>query len=206
MMKKLKIFVDINEEEKYLNSMANKGYILKNLSIFGRYHFSEEKPQDLHYKIDYRDFKNKNDFDDYIALFEDAGWKHVCGTKSSGNQYFLPQTDESDNDIFSDIESKAGRYLRFRKVMMSCLICFALCIVAIMASVNFNLSELGFLTPGLWDMHGEEFWNAFLFELPFVFMRICPVIIISILTVIYATFAVKAKKLYEKAIYEKDNL
>jgi len=46
----------------------------------------------LNYKIDYRIFKDKKEFDNYIALFEDAGWKHVYGTKNSGNQYFLPMS------------------------------------------------------------------------------------------------------------------
>ena len=205
-MKKFKVFVDINEEENYLNTMANEGYILKSHSAFGGYKFVKDSPQNLQYKIDYRDFKNGSDFYDYIALFEDSGWKHICGTKNSGNQYFLPKSEKSNDDIFSDIESKAGRYLRFRKAMMSWLISFVLCIVAIMISVDFNLSRLGFLTPGLWDKSGQEFWNAFLFELPFVSMRILPVIIISILTVIYAVWAVKAKELYERSINEKKNL
>ena len=56
-MKKFKVFVDINEEERYLNEMANRGYILKKYSCFGRYHFIEGKPEDLHYRVDYRVFK-----------------------------------------------------------------------------------------------------------------------------------------------------
>lgn len=205
-MKQFKFFVDIEEEEEYLNEMANSGHILKEHSIFGRYHFIEDDPQNLHYKIDYRDFKSKDDYEDYLALFEDAGWNHVCGTKSSGNQYFLPQSEKINDDIFSDVESKAGRYLRFRKAMISCSICFVLCIVAIMASVNFNLSQLGFLTPDLWDKQGSDFWNAFFFELPFVCMRILPVIIIFTFTIIYGLWAAKAKKLYEQAINQKQNL
>ena len=34
-------------------------------------------------------------------------------------------------------------------VVILLALCFILCIVAIMASVNFNLSQLGFLTPDL---------------------------------------------------------
>ena len=63
---------------------------LKKYSAFGRYHFIDEAPQDLNYRVDYRFFKNQKDLDNYIALFEDAGWQHVWGTTSSGGQYFLP--------------------------------------------------------------------------------------------------------------------
>jgi len=42
----------------------------------------------LNYKIDYRIFKDKKEFDNYIALFEDAGWKHVYGTKTVETNIF----------------------------------------------------------------------------------------------------------------------
>ena len=121
-MKKFRVFVDISEEEKYLNEMANKGYFLKKYSSLGRYHFIESKPEDLHYRVDYRVFKKKDDFDDYVSLFEDAGWMHVYGTYQSGSQYFLPNSSDSTEDIFSDIESKAGRYLRFIQAARLCSI------------------------------------------------------------------------------------
>lgn len=123
-MKKFRVFVDISEEEKYLNEMANKGYFLKKYSSLGRYHFIESKPEDLHYRVDYRVFKKKDDFDDYVSLFEDAGWMHVYGTYQSGSQYFLPNSSDSTEDIFSDIESKAGRYLRFIQAARLCSISF----------------------------------------------------------------------------------
>ena len=205
-MKKFKVFVDISEEEKYLNEMANKGYFLKKYSSFGRYHFIEGKPEDLYYRIDYRVFKKKDDFDDYILLFEDSGWKHVYGTYQSGSQYFLPKSVDSTEDIFSDIESKAGRYLRFIQVARLCSILFIIALVIILISVNFNLSELTFLTPGLWDKQGDEFWKAFWFEVPFVILRIIPPILLIISTVIYSIWAIQAKRLYKAALSKKDNM
>ena len=84
-MKRFKIFYDFEKEEKYLHDMAEEGHILKKYSVFGFYHFEDTKPQNLNYKIDYRIFKSKKDFDNYIALFEDAGWRHVYGTQNSVN-------------------------------------------------------------------------------------------------------------------------
>lgn len=205
-MKKFKVFVDISEEEKYLNEMANKGYFLKKYSSFGRYHFVEGEPKDLHYRVDYRVFKKKDDFDDYISLFKDAGWNHVYGTCQSGSQYFLPKSQDSTEDIFSDVESKAGRYLRFMKATILGLISFVVSLIIIFFSANFNLSKLTFLTPGLWDMHGGEFWRAFWFELPFVLLRTIPPIILIIFTIVYGVWAIQAKKLYKAALSKKDNM
>lgn len=42
-----------------------------------------------------------------------------------------------------------------------------------------------FLTPGLWEMQGMEFWRAFLFELPFALMRTLPAILFPIVTVMF---------------------
>ena len=205
-MKKFRVFVDISEEEKYLNEMANKGYFLKKYSSLGRYHFIESKPEDLHYRVDYRVFKKKDDFDDYVSLFEDAGWTHVYGTYQSGSQYFLPNSSDSTEDIFSDIESKAGRYLRFIQAARLCSISFIIALIIILVSVNFNLSELTFLTPGLWEKQGSEFWRAFWFEVPFVMLRVIPPIALIIATILYSIWAIKAKKLYNAVLGKKDNI
>ena len=186
--------------------MANKGYFLKKYSSLGRYHFIESKPEDLHYRVDYRVFKKKDDFDDYVSLFEDAGWMHVYGTYQSGSQYFLPNSSDSTEDIFSDIESKAGRYLRFIQAARLCSISFIIALIIILVSVNFNLSELTFLTPGLWEKQGSEFWRAFWFEVPFVMLRIIPPIALIIATILYSIWAIKAKKLYNAVLGKKDNI
>lgn len=41
-----------------------------------------------------------------------------------------------------------------------------------------------FLTPGLWDLEGMEFWRAFLFELPFALMRILPAVLFPVTVII----------------------
>ena len=203
MMKKFKVFVDMNEEEKYLNEMAKKGFILKKYSAFGRYHFEKGNPQDLHYRIDYRLFKSKSEFHDYVTLFEDAGWKHVYGTIYSGSQYFLPVSKHASDDIFSDKESKARRHERLSQV---CLLNFALMLLyflIVLISIDFKLENLFFLTPGLWEMEGAKFWSAFWFEFPFMLWRVVPIIVLLILGIVYGIWAIKAKKLYNKLMVEE---
>jgi hypothetical protein len=197
-MRQFKLFVDINEEEKFLNEKARQGYILEKYSSFGVYHFKQEQAQDLNYKIDYRVFTRKSDFNDYIAMFEDAGWKHVYGTTYSGNQYFLPISDKTSEDIFSDNLSKAKRYERFSRVCQITSVLGVIYFLIILQSVNFNVSQLFFLTPGLWDKQGGAFWAAFFFELPFVVLRVVPIVLMLIITIAYGIWAHKAKKLYEQ--------
>lgn len=89
-MYKLKFFIDFEKEEQWLEQMANEGYHLQN-KFFG-YHFRKGEPEKATIKIDFRMFKKKEDFIDYCTMFEDGGWKHLAGTKSSGVQYFKKWT------------------------------------------------------------------------------------------------------------------
>lgn len=202
-MRKFKLFWDFDAEEKYLNDMASKGYILKKYSMFGFYHFELSQPQKLNYKIDYRVFNDREEFENYIALFEDAGWKHVSGTKRSGVQYFLPMNEKAGTDIFSNRASAAMRYKTFYDICMVNFICFVFNLTVILLTTNGNLSNLTFLTPGLWVMTGKDFWSAFFFELPFVILRVLPLIAFAAAGVLYFYWGTKAKKLYNLRISEE---
>lgn len=203
-MKKFKIFYDFDEEEKFLHDMAEQGHILKKYSIFGLYHFEDTEPQNLNYKIDYRKFKNRKEFDNYIALFEDADWRHVCGTRSSGNQYFLPMSEKAGTDIFSDRVSAAARYKTLYKLCMLNVVFLLFYLLIILLSVGGDLSKLTFLTPGLWERTGKAFWSAFFFELPFVLFRVIPPILLTVVAVLYCYWGAKAKKIYKLSINKVD--
>jgi len=201
-MRRFKVFTDFEKEEKYLNDMAREGKILQKYSCLGFYHFKESSPQDLKYRIDYRVFKRNEDFEDYKALFEDAGWQHVYGTRWSCNQYYLPTQKSADDRIFSSEESAAARYKLFYE-MCSANVSIAVCyFVVVLITADFNLGNITFLTPGLWEMTGTHFWRAFLVELPFVFFRTIPPFLLLIYGFIYAVWAGKSRKLYKQRVQE----
>lgn len=205
-MKKMKVFYNFQEEENWLADMAKNGHILKSYSAFGIYTFADEKPQNLSYKIDYKMFTKKSEYISYLALFEDAGWQHVWGTKNSGNHYFLPKDGQSDKEIFSDIESANERYKTLFQICTINLSLWAVYCTILMYANDFSFSNFGFLTPGLWDKVGAEFWKSFLFELPFVIGRVgLPVILLAI-GILYGYWAIKAKKEYDRLASEKKNL
>ncbi len=199
-MKKFKVFTNMDAEEQFLNTMARQGHIFKKYSAFGRYHFDDEQPQDINYRVDYRFFKNSTDLDDYRALFEDAGWRPVWGTKSSGGQYFLPERADANDQIFSDRESAAARYKALYGICAVNMVC-PLIYVSILFNANrFNVLTFGFLTPGLWEKTGLAFWQAFFFELPFVVFRtILPLFFVAFAAV-YAYWGTKAYLEYRKQL------
>ena len=197
-MKKLKVFYNFHEEENWLAYMAKNGHILKSYSAFGIYTFADEKPQNLSYKIDYKMFTKKTDYISYLALFEDAGWQHVWGTKNSGNHYFLPKSGQADAEIFSDAESANKRYKTLFELCTVNLSLWAVFAIVTMFSYDFNFSNFGFLTPGLWDKVGIEFWKSFLFELPFVIGRGGFFLIFLAMGILYGYWAMKIKKEYDR--------
>ncbi|MBC2728488.1 DUF2812 domain-containing protein [Desulfosporosinus sp.] len=200
-MRKFKYFIDYDKEEKWLTEMAKKGYQLIDTS-FG-YKFRFTKPEEATIKIDYRTFKHQEDFIDYCTLFEDSGWQHIVGKKNSGPQYFKKIDKDSDDDIFSDKISKAGKYKRLSKMFIELAICFLPLFVAMIATEVIDLDiilnpKLLYLTPQLWDMNGELFWKAFIFETPFALLRALGSLFIPLCIASFLFISYRAQKLYKK--------
>jgi len=202
-MKKFRIFINFQKEEKWLEQMALQGWLLKKQNII--YTFTPAPPQQANIKIDYRIFTKNQDFIDYITLFEDSGWKHISGTKMSGNQYFI-QLNDNNEDIFSDSMSRAGRYKRAANMMLFGAILFLpLIIVAIQQGTFFRLDmfvnpKVLYFTPGLWESSGFDFWRAFLFETPFAFMRGFSWSLWSLFIIAYFILTIRAWITYKKAV------
>ena len=142
-MNKFKYFLNFEKEEKWLEHMASQGFQLKEHRVL--YWFESAPPEKANIKIDYRRFKTQEDFIEYRSLFEDSGWQHIAGTKSSGNQYFKRKDENSHDDIFSDAASRAGRYKRLSDVLLSGFIALLPLFVIAVTSGHFNLD--GFLNP-----------------------------------------------------------
>ncbi len=201
-MKKYKFFTNFDEEENWLNDMARKGCRFTRKSSFG-YEFEAEKPESATIKMDYRTFKKREDFEDYCALFEDSGWEHIAGTKSSGYQYFKKVGSQGNDEIFSDVDSKAGRYKRLSDMWATLAISFIPILAALIATDTIDPGILLdpkslYFTPGLWDLNGAAFRRAFLFETPFALLRGFSWIAFPALIMLYLYFAYRANKHYKK--------
>lgn len=196
-MKILKIFLDIEKEERWLNEMSEKGYALISKSL--RYKFDKTEIIDRTVRVDFRTFKSKSDYVDYKILFEDSGWKYVAGSKNSGNHYFEKILNGEVDDIFSDEFSRVAKLKRYTTywAFYSLIILIA---TSGVRDMTMNPKEL-FLTPGLWDMVGTEFWRAFWIEVPAVFLRAFYSVgfILLVFGYIYVTYA-SAKKVLKNRV------
>jgi len=202
-MKKIKFFFNFEKEEKWLERMAARGWRLAKRGFF--YTFESVPSEEANIKMDFRLFNRQEDFIEYITLMEDSGWRHLAGTKGSGNQYFMQIADKGDEDIFSDNTSRAGRYKRLSEMMM---LCFVICLpFAFTSFITESIKPEAFInpkilyyTPGLWETSGSEFWRKFLFETPFALMRGFSWCIALLLFLAVIFFAVKSWLIYRKAV------
>lgn len=201
MMRKFKFFINCDKEEKWLSDMLKKGYELESVS-FG-YKFHSIKQENAKIRIDYRTFKNNEDFSDYCSMFSDSGWEHIAGSKWwSEAQYFKRNGEKSGEDIFSDSISKADKYKRLSNMRMGQAGCFLILSLSYISGGNIKVEsilnpKLLYFTPGLWDRTGVAFWGGFLFETPFVIMRNF-IFIMPLVMVICIFLLIKARILYNK--------
>lgn len=107
-----------DKEETWLREMSLKGWKLKKYT-FLVYTFEKAEPKDYIYKLDYKTTFN-NDMEEYLAIFNDAGWEHV--EEFAGWHYFRIEAENSEvPDIYSDNKSKAEKYkglLRFLSIIL----------------------------------------------------------------------------------------
>lgn len=178
-MNKYKFFMDPMKEEEWINQIQNKGYRLTGISLDFIYQF-EKSSEEYVTRIDYQEHMSSSKFDEYVSLHEEFGWNHIRGGRfGTMTQVWSKQPDGND-ELFSDKESKINYYNRYMKMNGGLAVFF------IIYSIIFLPDSPGmiFLTPGLWDMQGMEFWRAFLFELPFAIMRVLPAILLPVSAVL----------------------
>ena len=174
-MKALRTFIDFNKEEVWLNRMADDGQLLHKAGML--YSFRPIEPGTATVRVDFRPQMSANDFEDYRTLFSDAGWTHLAGSRSGGPQYFATFSGDPVADIFSEAASKTQRYRHAITMSASLLLPLVVVIIALASVGSITLDSLltprdWYLTQGLWQMNGWEFTRAFLFETPFVILRI----------------------------------
>lgn len=182
MKKAFKLFVDFDKEESWLNHMADEGRLVRKAGPL--YSFTPIAPGSTTVRIDYRPSMSAADFDDYKSLFADAGWQHLSGTRSSGNQYFASTGRNENDEIFYEPGSQAQRYRRALGVNVSLALSLLVVLIILWSTGNDVITNLfspgeWYLTPGLWDKQGWGFLGSFLLETPFVATRLAIPIVLT---------------------------
>jgi hypothetical protein len=202
-MKKYKVFFNTLKEEKWILEMADNGWLIEKIGL--GYTFREVQKKSYNLKMDYRMFSKEDDFEEYVTMHEDYGWKHIAGDKGSGSQYFLHEDQERQNELFSDEESKRARILRIRKMLRQSIAIALVMFIVLLSQGSITISALInpknlYLTPDLWDMSGSTFWAAFWIETPFVLFRGLFIYALPIMIIIYVVYSYKVQHDYNKSL------
>lgn len=181
-MKKFKLFLSLAKEEEWINSIQEEGYKLVAINTFFHIYTFKRLCDKEHYipyvRLDFREKSMRKDiYDEYLTLFSDSGWGLIKGSRFGGVQYFQQERSDVTRDIFSDIDSKENvrkRYTKFSCSYGFLFIFYSYIFIKNMSGWGNHLLNFKtwYLTPNLWNLKGFSFLFSFLFETPFVFLRI----------------------------------
>lgn len=105
------------KEEAWLTQMAAEGWHLDTTNPFGFYIFKAGPPRNVVYRLDYQYQLRRQDRQEYLQLFTDAGWEHV--DEMASWQYFRKEARAGDKpELYTDAESKLKKYERLTVLLV----------------------------------------------------------------------------------------
>ncbi|MGT2929916.1 DUF2812 domain-containing protein [Streptococcus dentasini] len=91
-MKKYRVFFyNLKQEEEWINAIQKGGYRLTAVNpLLFRYTFEKLHEEDFvkPVRLDFRSKMTSEDFQEYLTLFNDSGWKFIYGDKWAGKNIF----------------------------------------------------------------------------------------------------------------------
>lgn len=153
-MKKFKVFLSLFKERDWLEEMATKGWLLKDMTLGMIYHFEKIEPAEKVYEIDRFTVLRKPKKEMLLSrktaldIASQAGWKVVTHDEDM-NYYFVKDKagDESD-EFYDDAELRRGRAEKYRRHL-------TYEVLAEILGMLFALSVLCLLVFGLAEFLGE---------------------------------------------------
>lgn len=141
----IKIFTiaDYEEEEIWLREQHKQGWKLVNTVLPVFYHFVKCEPEDVVYRLDY---KNSKEDSAYMQMFQDYGWEYF--NECMGWLYFRKPAADMDSDmegeIFSDDESRIELLNQVIKTrLLPLLTIFFLCLLPQCVNITTRFTESG---------------------------------------------------------------
>lgn len=128
---------DFNEEETWLRSLHKDGWKLVKLVPPCFYTFEKCEPEDVIYRLDYRNHKESSE---YMQMLGDFGWEYVG--KCVGWIYFRKPAseviNENDGEILSDTASRLDRVesLQRTRILPFCVIFLCCVLPNVLKSLN----------------------------------------------------------------------
>ncbi|MEG0440473.1 MAG: DUF2812 domain-containing protein [Solibacillus sp.] len=97
-----------------LKKFASKGWNVKGYKGMG-YELEKGEPEEVDFSIDIHHLA-EGDEDEYFAMFEYAGWEHVCTNNHTNTHLF--KAPVGTEPIYSDKETKVEKLLRLQNSIM----------------------------------------------------------------------------------------
>ncbi len=98
---------DFEKEEEWLNSMAEKGFVLISTGLF-KYEFDQCLPGEYTIRLELlENYPTHAERQQYISFLEETGAEHVGGLT---RVYFRKKTTEGTFDLYSDMNSRIKHY------------------------------------------------------------------------------------------------
>lgn len=106
-----KNFMNFKEEEVWLQKKLDDGWMLERYSNEfeeGTY-YTFRKMMDYErrswiFKVDFREFDEQEEYDDYLGVFKDSGWS-TFSKPGYSKHIFYTNSNNPNQDIFSDVDS-----------------------------------------------------------------------------------------------------
>jgi hypothetical protein len=95
------------KEQYWLETMAKEGWHLKAVSLLS-YRFEKGESRDMIYRFDFKPYSDR-DLDEYLGIFQDAGWEHV-DRLGSWHYFRKIRGEDMENEIYTDYPSLHKKY------------------------------------------------------------------------------------------------
>jgi len=141
---------DYLEEESWLRELHQQGWKLRKMVPPCFYTFESCEPEDVIYRLDYRNKKLGSDYD-YIRMIEDFGWDYA-GSCVGWLYFRKPAAEascEEEGELFSDYASRLSMVEKLVRTRLLPLTIFFFCCV-IPNALNAMSSHFGWFLSFLW--------------------------------------------------------
>jgi hypothetical protein len=126
-------------EESWLAEMARRGWHLRRPALV-RFVFDRGEPAEIVYRLDYHILRG-DERGEYLGLFRAAGWEHV-GEVANWHYFRTAAAAGSSPDIFTDTESRVGKYRRLLLLLAALFPIFVVSLVNLLERPRPDASRL----------------------------------------------------------------
>ncbi len=104
-----------DKEEEWLSEMSRQGWHLYDTAPI-TYYFQRGKPLDVTYRLDFK-LTVQKDYQEYLALFKDAGWELVA-VMANWHYFRIQPGNNSKPELYNDNRSRIEKYKRLLWIVL----------------------------------------------------------------------------------------